>query len=142
MASFLARRLGAMLLTMLCLTFVVFYLVNLEPNLRKLAISQTEMHASDQQLESWLVKNGYRRPFLERYAAWLGIWPKQPNIDPKTGVGDTSLFVLRRAEDAQVFRGAAGRSRLFDQVQGQGRRQARARGRGDRRFSCSGCSWS
>jgi peptide/nickel transport system permease protein len=75
-----------MLLTMLCLTLVVFYLVNLEPNLRKLAISQTEMHASDQQLESWLVRNGYRRPFLERYAAWLGIWPKQPNIDPKTGV--------------------------------------------------------
>jgi peptide/nickel transport system permease protein len=86
MASFLARRLGAMLLTMLCLTLVVFYLVNLEPNLRKLAISQTEMHASDQQLETWLVRNGYRRPFLERYAAWLGIWPKQPNIDPKTGV--------------------------------------------------------
>ena len=86
MASFLARRLGAMLLTMVCLTLVVFYLVNLEPNLKKLAISQTEMHASDQQLESWLVKNGYRRPFLERYAAWLGIWPKQPNIDPKTGV--------------------------------------------------------
>jgi peptide/nickel transport system permease protein len=86
MASFLARRLGAMLLTMLCLTFVVFYLVNLEPNLRKLAISQTEMHSSDQQLESWLVKNGYRRPFLERYAAWLGIWPQQPSIDPKTGL--------------------------------------------------------
>lgn len=86
MASFLARRLGAMLLTMLCLTLIVFYLVNLEPNLRKLAISQTEMHSSDQQLESWLTKNGYRRPFLERYAAWLGIWPKQPNIDPKTGV--------------------------------------------------------
>jgi peptide/nickel transport system permease protein len=86
MGSFLARRLGVMLLTMLCLTLVVFYLVNLEPNLRKLAISQTEMHASDQELESWLVKNGYRRPFLERYAAWLGIWPKQPNIDPNTGV--------------------------------------------------------
>ena len=50
MASFLARRLGVMLLTMLCLTLVVFYLVNLEPNLRKLAISQTEMHSSDQQL--------------------------------------------------------------------------------------------
>jgi peptide/nickel transport system permease protein len=86
MASFLARRLGAMLLTMLCLTLVVFYLVNLEPNLKKLAISQTEMHASDQELESWLVKNGYRRPFFVRYAAWLGIWPKQPAIDPRTGV--------------------------------------------------------
>jgi peptide/nickel transport system permease protein len=86
MASFLARRLGAMLLTMLCLTLAVFYLVNLEPNLRKLAISQTEMHASDQELESWLHRNGYRRPFFVRYAAWLGVWPQQPNIDPATGV--------------------------------------------------------
>jgi peptide/nickel transport system permease protein len=91
MASFLARRLGAMLLTMLCLTLVVFYLVNLEPNLRKLAISQTEMHASNEELESWLVKNGYRRPFFVRYATWLGIWPKQPNIDPATG-GATPRF--------------------------------------------------
>jgi peptide/nickel transport system permease protein len=86
MASFLARRLGAMLLTMLCLTLAVFYLVNLEPNLRKLAISQTEMHASSEELESWLVRNGYRRPFFVRYAAWLGVWPQQPNIDPATGV--------------------------------------------------------
>jgi peptide/nickel transport system permease protein len=85
MASFLARRLGAMLLTMLCLTLAVFYLVNLEPNLRKLAISQTEMHASNEELESWLHRNGYRRPFFVRYAAWLGVWPQQPNIDPATG---------------------------------------------------------
>jgi peptide/nickel transport system permease protein len=79
MLAFLARRIGLMLLTMVCLTLVVFYLVNLEPNLKKLAISQTEMHASSEELESWLVKNGYRRPFLERYAAWLGVWPKGPN---------------------------------------------------------------
>src|SRR5271157_1833844 len=85
MASFLARRLGQMLLTMLFLTLGVFYLVNLEPNLRKLAISQTEMHASDEQLESWLTKNGYRRPFFVRYATWLGVWPKEPAHDPATG---------------------------------------------------------
>jgi len=82
MATFLARRLGAMIATMVCLTMVVFYLVNLEPNLRKLAISQTEMHAPTEQLEGWLVNHGYRRPFLERYAAWLGVWPKQPGYDP------------------------------------------------------------
>ncbi len=86
MASFLTRRFGAMLLTMLCLTLAVFYLVNLQPNLRKLAISQTEMHASNEELENWLEKNGYRRPFFVRYAAWLGVWPKQPSIDPATGV--------------------------------------------------------
>jgi len=85
MASFLVRRIGVMLLTMICLTLAVFYLVNLEPNLRKLAISQTEMHASDAELESWLVENGYRRPFLVRYATWLGVWPREPSLDPKTG---------------------------------------------------------
>ncbi len=85
MLIFLARRLGVMALTMVCLTLLVFYLVNLEPNLKKLAISQTEMHASSEELESWLAKNGYRRPFLERYAAWLGVWPKAPAVDPATG---------------------------------------------------------
>ena len=85
MLGFLAHRFGVILLTIVCLTLVVFYLVNLEPNLKKLAISQTEMHASSAELESWLVKNGYRRPFFERYAAWLGVWPKEPSLDPATG---------------------------------------------------------
>jgi peptide/nickel transport system permease protein len=79
------RRLGVMVLTMLCLTLVVFFLVNLEPNLRKLSISQTNMRATDAQIESWLVKNGYRDNFFLRYGAWLGVYPKQPNIDPDTG---------------------------------------------------------
>ena len=87
MASFLARRLGVMLMTMLCLTLVVFYLVNLEPNLRKLAISQTEMHSIRPAARILAEKNGYRKPFLVRYAAWLGVWPKEPNIDPATGRG-------------------------------------------------------
>jgi peptide/nickel transport system permease protein len=85
MATFILRRLGVMLLTMLCLSFVVFVFVNLEPNLRKLAIFQTEMRASDQDLENWLVRNGYRDNLLLRYARWIGVAPKQPNIDPVTG---------------------------------------------------------
>ncbi len=116
MASFLARRLGAMLLTMLCLTLVVFYLVNLEPNLRKLAISQTEMHATDQELENWLVKNGYRRPFLVRYASWLGIWPKQPNIDPATGAATPRFSFCDEPKTARfsgVLQGDLGCSTKF-----------------------------
>jgi len=74
-----------MALTMLCLTMVVFFLVNLEPNLKKLAISQTEMHASSEQLESWLVKHGYRQNFFVRYGQWLGVLPKQALVDPETG---------------------------------------------------------
>ena len=85
MLSFFLRRLGVMLLTMLCLSFVVFFFVNLEPNLRKLAIFQTEMRATDADLESWLQANGYRDNFFVRYARWVGVAPKQPNVDPKTG---------------------------------------------------------
>nr|WP_210307773.1 ABC transporter permease [Aminobacter niigataensis] len=70
---------------MLCLTLVVFFLINLDPNLKKLAISQTEMRSTTEQLESWLQRNGYRQNFFVRYGQWLGVMPKQPNIDPATG---------------------------------------------------------
>ncbi|CAN7171733.1 ABC transporter permease [Aminobacter sp. LjRoot7] len=85
MLSFISRRLGTMVLTMLCLTLVVFFLINLEPNLKKLAISQTEMRTTSDQLESWLQRNGYRQNFFIRYGQWLGVVQKQPNIDPATG---------------------------------------------------------
>ena len=85
MLKFLVRRLGVMALTMFCLSLVVFYFVNLEPNLRRLAIFQTEMRASDQDLENWLVRNGYRDNFFLRYGRWIGVVAKQPVIDPATG---------------------------------------------------------
>ena len=85
MLTFITRRLGTMALTMLCLTLVVFFMVNLEPNLRKLSISQLDMRSSDEHIESWLVRNGYRDNFFVRYGRWLGVVQKQPNIDPQTG---------------------------------------------------------
>ncbi|TIT29613.1 MAG: ABC transporter permease, partial [Mesorhizobium sp.] len=85
MLSFILRRLGTMALTMLCLTLIVFFLINLNPNLKKLAISQTEMHTSAEQLEDWLVNHGYRQNFFVRYGQWLGVLPKQPVTDPATG---------------------------------------------------------
>jgi len=85
MLAFIVRRLGVMALTMLCLTLFVFFLINLEPNLKKLAISQLDMRTPADQLESWLVKNGYRQNFFVRYGQWIGVVPKQPNIDPATG---------------------------------------------------------
>ncbi len=85
MLAFISRRLGTMALTMLCLTLVVFFMVNLEPNLRKLAISQLDMRSSDEHIESWLVKNGYRDNFIVRYGRWLGVVKKQPYVNPDTG---------------------------------------------------------
>jgi peptide/nickel transport system permease protein len=85
MLKFLARRLGVMALTMFCLSLVVFFFVNLEPNLKKLAIFQTEMRASQQDLENWLQRNGYRDNFFVRYGRWIGVVKQQPVIDPSTG---------------------------------------------------------
>ncbi len=85
MLMFFARRLGTMALTMLCLTLVVFFMINLEPNLRKLSISQLDMRSSDEHIEQWLVKNGYRDNFFVRYGRWLGVVQKQPYTDPATG---------------------------------------------------------
>jgi len=85
MLPFILRRLGVMLLTMLCLSLVVFYFVNLEPNLRKLAIFQTESRVSDADIENWLQRNGYRDNFFLQYGRWIGLAPKSPVVDPETG---------------------------------------------------------
>ena len=72
MLTFLLKRLGVMVLTALCLTLIVFALVNLKPNLVKLAKEQTGSRISEQQVEVWLDQNGFTRPFVVRYGEWLG----------------------------------------------------------------------
>ncbi len=104
MLAFIMRRLGTMVLTMLCLTMVVFFMVNLDPNLRKLAISQLDMRSSDEHIESWLTKNGYRQNFFVRYGQWLGVVQKQPNIDPGDRQRRAALQLLQRAGRAAFCR--------------------------------------
>ncbi|MBE9555578.1 MAG: ABC transporter permease, partial [Proteobacteria bacterium] len=72
MLAFVARRLAVMVATMLALTFVVFTLVNLEPNLRKLALEQNNVRMSQDAVNIWLQEEGYRRPLIVRYGEWLG----------------------------------------------------------------------
>jgi peptide/nickel transport system permease protein len=72
MLAFVARRLAVMVATMLALTFVVFTLVNLEPNLRKLALEQNNVRMSQDAVNIWLQEEGYRRPLVVRYGEWLG----------------------------------------------------------------------
>ena len=75
MTRFLLRRFATMVLTALCLTFVVFYLTNLPPNLEKVAKSEVGTRISDADAASWLEKNGYTQPVLKRYGEWLGVAP-------------------------------------------------------------------
>ncbi len=85
MLNFILRRLGLMLLTAFCLTFIVFFLTNLEPNLEKLAKEQNNMRMTDDQVLSWLEKNGYRDPLLSRYGQWLGAVPGWTGVDEDNG---------------------------------------------------------
>jgi len=75
MGSFLLRRIGVMILTALCLTFIVFFLTNLDPNLEKLTKSEGNQRMTDVQVENWLQKNGYRQNLFKRYGEWLGVAP-------------------------------------------------------------------
>jgi peptide/nickel transport system permease protein len=75
MGLFILRRIGVMLLTALCLTFIVFFLTNLPPNLEKLAKTQGDMRMSDVQVENWLHNRGYDRAVFVKYGEWLGILP-------------------------------------------------------------------
>lgn len=75
MLIFVARRLGVMALTALALTFVVFYLTNLPPNLEKLARTEGSVRMNDNAVQSWIEDNGHAGPVLGRYAQWLGAAP-------------------------------------------------------------------
>ena len=75
MGLFILRRVGIMLLTALCLTFLVFFLTNLYPNLEKLAKTQGNFRMSDEQVESFLEKNGYLQATPIKYGEWLGVLP-------------------------------------------------------------------
>ncbi|MDX8352041.1 ABC transporter permease [Cognatiyoonia sp. IB215182] len=75
MGLFILRRLGVMLLTALCLTFIVFWLTNLAPNLEKLAKTQGNARMSDEAVETWLANRGYSQPLPVKYGQWLGVVP-------------------------------------------------------------------
>ncbi|MEO0391079.1 MAG: ABC transporter permease [Pseudomonadota bacterium] len=75
MGLFILRRLGVMLLTALCLTFIVFFLTNLYPNLEKLAKTQGNFRMTDEAVASWLGDRGYLDNTFVKYGRWLGVAP-------------------------------------------------------------------
>lgn len=71
MLMFILRRIGQMVMTMIALTLIVFYMVNLPGNLEKLAKTEGEMRMSDEEVQNWLEKEGLTRPFFVRYGEWV-----------------------------------------------------------------------
>ncbi|MGB5871787.1 MAG: ABC transporter permease [Albidovulum sp.] len=85
MGQFILRRFGVMLLTAICLTFIVFFLTNLTPNLEKLAKSEANSRMSDAEVAGWLSEHGYDQPVIQRYGQWLGVMPS-PKLTDADGV--------------------------------------------------------
>jgi len=81
MLTFVLRRIGVMILTAFALTFIVFYMTNLPPNLEKLAKSEASVRMDDDAVDSWLERNGHTGPVLVRYGQWLGALPGWTRTD-------------------------------------------------------------
>jgi peptide/nickel transport system permease protein len=129
MGLFILRRVGVMILTALCLTFVVFFLTNLYPNLEKLAKTQGNARMTDAEVASWLDRNGYGGPMILRYGEWLGVVPGWTRFDEQ---GDewraaASNAVMDTRRLAALLRPAPGRSGVFHRVRRRGRRHHRRR---------------
>ncbi len=87
MLKFFLKRLAVMVLTAACLTFIVFFLTNLPPNLEKLAKTEANARMSDAEVSNWLSERGYDENVLVRYGQWLGVMPSPKLID-----GEGAMF--------------------------------------------------
>ncbi|WP_170324687.1 ABC transporter permease [Ruegeria arenilitoris] len=105
MGLFILKRVGIMLMTALCLTFLVFFLTNLYPNLEKLAKTQGNFRMSDEQVESYLEKNGYLQPMPVKYGEWLGVLPSYRHTNEDGTVLGRCILPGQSAEDAPRFCG-------------------------------------
>ncbi|MXQ08827.1 ABC transporter permease subunit [Alphaproteobacteria bacterium GH1-50] len=118
MGQFLLRRVGMMLLTSLALTFVVFFLTNLEPNLEKIARSEASARMTEEDVGLWLDRNGYTQPILSRYGQWLGVLPGWTRTDGNGEVTGRCIAPDMAAGDAPTFCGVLqgdwGTSTVFD----------------------------
>ena len=96
MLIFVARRVGVMVLTALVLTFVVFFLTNLPPNLEKLARMEGSIRMTDASVAAWIEENGHGGSVVYRYGEWLGVAPGWLRTDEK---GVTRGLCIRQNDD-------------------------------------------
>ncbi len=83
MLKFIGRRIGVMALTALALTFIVFFMTNLQPNLEKLARSEGSVRMTDESVATWIEENGHGGSVFARYGEWLGVLPGWTFTDEK-----------------------------------------------------------
>ena len=83
MLKFVVKRLGLMVLTAFALTFVVFFLTNLAPNLEKLARTEGSVRMTEESVKEWVIQNGHGGSMIGRYGQWIGLVPGWTRSDEK-----------------------------------------------------------
>ena len=123
MLKFLGRRIFTMVLSAFCITFVVFFLTNLPPNLEKVAKSEAGSRITDAEVASWLEKNGHTQPLLKRYGEWLGVAPGWVHTDEAGTVTGRCIRKDTAPETAPrycgILQGDWGMSNVFKQPVGE-----------------------
>ncbi len=94
-----------MILTAFCLTFIVFFLTNLYPNLEKLAKTQGNMRMTDEQVVSWLTNRGYMQNMFVRYGEWLGVAPGFRHTNDEGQVSGRCIRTGMTPEEAPTYCG-------------------------------------
>ncbi len=112
-----------MLFTALCLTFIVFFMTNLYPNLEKLAKTQGNFRMTDEAVYSWLSDRGYTDNTFVKFGRWLGVAPGWETVKEDGSVlrqcRDGDLPEAERATFCGVLQGDWGYSLVFkDDVSG------------------------
>ena len=105
MGLFILRRLGVMILTALCLTFIVFFLTNLYPNLEKLTKTENNFRMSDTEVAAWLEPRGYLDPLPVKYGRWLGVAPGWVSEDAEGRAIGRCIIPGTTAEEAPRYCG-------------------------------------
>jgi peptide/nickel transport system permease protein len=106
-----------MILTALALTFIVFWLTNIPPNLEKLAKSEAGTRISDAEVGTWLAENGYASSSINRYGQWLGVVPGWTTTRAEGSIAGRCIAQGEDAATASRFCGLAqgswGQSTVF-----------------------------
>jgi peptide/nickel transport system permease protein len=105
MLIFIARRLGLMLLTAVALTFIVFFLTNLRPNLEKLARTEGSVRMTEEAVDDWIEQNGHGGSVVARYGEWMGLMPGWVLTDEKGTVRGRCINSGNTPETAPRFCG-------------------------------------
>ncbi|MDP3262986.1 MAG: ABC transporter permease [Tabrizicola sp.] len=105
MLMFVVRRLGLMILTALALTFIVFFLTNLRPNLEKLARTEGSVRMSEEAVDQWIIQNGHGGSVFVRYGEWMGLMPGWVLTDEKGTVRGRCITATNTPETAPRYCG-------------------------------------